>query len=126
MALAELLNFLRTKATDGRLLLWTEWWEEDVAPMFPAPQTRAAVTAEQPRLPLTYYEQAVPAPAGWDDQPCGYLLFGPPYDEMAADARGRGWLVEELPGQHLHQIVDPDGIAERLITMTQRLAPTAP
>ena len=127
VAPTELLDFLRTRAIDGRLPPWTEWWdEEDVAPMFPDPQTRAEVTAEQPRLPLTYYEQAVPVPAGWDDRPCGYLLFGPPYDEMAADARGRGWLVKELPGQHLHQIVDPDGVAERLITMTRRLVATSP
>jgi len=120
---ADLLDFLRGKVTNGRLPPWTEWWDEqDVAPLFPDPQTRAAVTAEQPRLPLAYYEQAVPVPVGWDSQPCGYLLFGPPYDEVAADARSRGWLVEELPGQHLHQIVDPDSVADRLITMAERLA----
>lgn len=123
----ELLDVLRSKATGGRLPPWTQWWdEEDVAPMFPDAQTRAAVTAEQPRLPLAYYEQVVPVPAGWDDRPCGYLLFGPAYDEVAADARGRGWLVEELPGHHLHQLVDPAGVAERLITMVQRLAATSP
>jgi hypothetical protein len=125
VAPAELLDFLRSKATNGRLPPWTEWWdEEDVAPMFPDPQTRAAVTAEQPRLPLAYYEQMVPVPVGWDNRPCGYLLFGPPYDEMAADARRRGWLVDELPGQHLHQVVDPVGVADRLIAMAQRLAVT--
>jgi alpha/beta hydrolase family protein len=118
----ELLDFLRGKVIQGRLPPWTKWWDEqDVAPMFPDPHLRAAVTAEEPRLPLAYYEQSVPVPAGWDDRPCGYLLFGPPYDEMAADARRRGWLVEELPGQHLHQIVDPDGTASKLIAMAQRL-----
>ncbi|HEY3086743.1 MAG TPA: hypothetical protein VGJ59_01595 [Jatrophihabitantaceae bacterium] len=122
---AELLDILRGKVTNGRLPPWTEWWDEqDVAPMFPDPQTRAAATAEQPRLPLAYYEQAVPVPIGWDTGPCGYLFFGPPYDEVAADARRRGWLVEELPGQHLHQIVDPDSVGDRLITMAQRLAAT--
>lgn len=124
---AELLHGLRAKVTDGRLPPWTEWWDEgDVAPMFPDPEIRAAVTAEQPWLPLAYYEQLVPVPAGWDDQPCGYLVFGPPYDRLAADARGRGWLIDELPGQHLHQIVDPDGVADRLILMAQRLEGPAP
>ena len=49
----ELLNFLRGKASDGRLPPWTEWWDdEDVAPLFPDAATRAAVTAEEPRLPV--------------------------------------------------------------------------
>jgi hypothetical protein len=50
----ELLDFLRGKVTDGRLLPWTEWWEEDVPPLFPDAATRAAVTAEEPRLPFAY------------------------------------------------------------------------
>jgi hypothetical protein len=116
-------GFLRRKVTDGRLPPWTEWWDEDISVLFPVAATRAAVAAEQPRLPLAYYEQSLPVPAGWDDEvSCGYLLFIPPYDEVAADARSRGWLVEELTGQHLHQLVDPDAAADRLITMADSLA----
>jgi len=37
-------------------------------------------------------------------------------------ARSRGWLVEELPGHHLHQLVDPEATADRLITMADSLA----
>jgi hypothetical protein len=88
--------------------------------MFPDAATRAAVTAEQPRLPLAYYEQAIPVPAGWD-VPCGYILFGPPYDETAVEARMRGWLVEELSGQHLHQLIDPDATTDLLILMANSL-----
>jgi hypothetical protein len=107
------LAFLRDLAgPDGRLPGWTSWWDDaEIAPMFPDAATRRAVEAEQPRLPLAYYEQPVPAPAGWDDRPCGYLLFGPPYDEVAADARGRGWPVEHVAGRHLHQLVDPGAVA---------------
>ncbi|MGC1211908.1 MAG: hypothetical protein WA890_11670, partial [Micromonospora sp.] len=84
----ELLDFLRPKATGGRLPQWTAWWDEsDVAPMFPDPQTRRVVSAEQPRLPLSYYEEKVPVPDGWDNAACGYLLFGPPYEQAAQDAR---------------------------------------
>jgi hypothetical protein len=123
VASAEMLDFLRGKvADDGRLPRWTDWWDEqDVAELFPDAATQAAVIADQPRLPLTYYEQRVPVPAGWDKTPCGYLLFGPPYDAVAAQARDRGWLVEELPGGHLHQVVDPDATAGRLISMADRL-----
>jgi pimeloyl-ACP methyl ester carboxylesterase len=119
---AEFLDVLRGMAINGRLPPWTDWWDdEDVAPMFPDRPTRAAVSAEQPRLPLAYYEQKVPAPAGWDAVPCGYLLFGPPYDVIAADARNRGLLVDELPGLHLHQLVEPQTVADRLVAMTERL-----
>lgn len=122
----ELLQLLRTKAIEGWLPPWTDWWDEaDVAPMFPDQRTRAAVSAEQPRLPLAYYEQSVPTPSGWEDRPCGYLLFGPPYDDLAAEAGARGWLVEQIPGQHLHQIVDPTAVAERLIAFAQRFATAA-
>ena len=119
-ATPERLEFLRARVTAGRLPPWTEWWAEDeVARLFPDPETRAAVSAEQPRLPLSYYEQRIPAPAGWDDPPCGYVLFGPPYDVMAREARERGWAVEEIPGGHLHQLVDPATVAARLVAMTR-------
>jgi len=114
------LDFLRGKAVDGRLPPWTSWFDEaDVAPMLPDREVREIVEAEQPRLPLSYYEQQVPVPAGWDGQPCGYLLFGPPYEEVANEAAARGWAVERIPGQHLHQVVDPDGVAERIAAMAR-------
>lgn len=122
VAPAELLDFLRPKALDGRLSPWTEWWDgTDVAPMFPDAVTQAAVTAEQPRLPLSFYEQSIPVPAGWDDRPCAYLQFGAPYDETAADARERGWLVDKLPARHLHQIVDPVAVCDRLLALEAEL-----
>lgn len=107
----------------GRLPPWTEWWNErDVTELVLDPQTREAISVVQPRLPLGYYEQRSPTPTGWTDGvACGYLAFGPPYDEQAADAVNRGWLVEREPGSHLHQVGDPDSVADRLITMSQRL-----
>ncbi|MCK7622377.1 alpha/beta hydrolase [Streptomyces sp. RS10V-4] len=114
----ELLEFLRPMAVHGRLPRWTDWWDEaDVAPMFSDPALRQRVVAEQPRLPLSYYEQRIPVPDAWEDHPCSYLLFGPPYEEAAAEARDRGWRVGHLPGAHLHQIVDPDGTARHLVEL---------
>lgn len=120
VATAEFLEFLRPKVTKGRLPQWTEWWDEsDVAPMFPDAQTRSAVSAEQPRLPLSYYEESVPTPAGWDNRRCGYLLFGAPYEPIADDARRRGWTVDHVPGEHLHQLVDPGAVTDRIVAMTR-------
>jgi hypothetical protein len=117
----ERLNYLRTQVTEGRLPRWTTWWDEDdVALLFPDPQTRSMVSAEQPRLPLSYYEQQIPVPAGWDNRPCGYVLFGPPYDRMAQQARERGWDVDHVSGGHLHQLVDPDAVTARILAMIDR------
>jgi hypothetical protein len=120
VATPELLEFLRPKVVDGRLPQWTAWWDDaDIAPMFPDAEVRRVVSAEQPRLPLSYYEELVPVPLGWDSLPCGYLLFGPPYDAMARDAAQRGWAVKENAGLHLHQLVDPDAVTRSIIAMSE-------
>jgi hypothetical protein len=75
---------------------------------------------------IAHDEASVPVPAGWDARPCAYLLFGPPYDEVAAEARGRGWIVEQLPGRHLHQLVDPDAVARSLLAIADQLGVTKP
>jgi hypothetical protein len=116
---------LRDRASDGLLPRWTDWWDEEaVAPLFPDQRTRQTVSEEQPRLPLSYYEASVPAPVGWDAQPCAYLLFGLPYDELADEARERGWIVQQLPGRHLHQLVDPDGVARSLLAIADQMGIT--
>jgi hypothetical protein len=119
LAADEFLTFLRGLADpDGRLPRWTDWWsEEDVAPMFPDDQVRQAVTAEQPRLPLAYYQEQVPVPAGWDQRRGGYLLFSPAYAGQADLARARGWPVRTTEGEHLHQIVDPEAVSLALIDL---------
>lgn len=118
LAEGEFLDFLKGIAEpDGWLPRWTDWWgDEDISALFPDEETRRAVSEEQPRLPLSYYEQVVPVPPGWNDHPCGYLLFGPAYERMADEARARGWPVTRIPGEHLHQIVDPAAVAEALIS----------
>lgn len=118
-ASADRLGFLRTMADEGRLPPWTTWWDEDeLARLLPDPQTRSRISAEQPRLPLSYYEQQIPVPDGWDQRPCGYLLFGPPYDAIAEQARERGWDVDQVPGGHLHQLVDPATVTGHIVAMT--------
>ncbi|SDJ16061.1 alpha/beta hydrolase [Nonomuraea jiangxiensis] len=105
---------------DGVLPRWTDWWdEEEVVALLPDPAVRVRVAAEQPRLPLDYYTQPVPVPAGWDDIRCSYLWYGPPYDKFAEEAAGRGWPVTRLPGRHLHQVVDPEGVADALLKLSR-------
>jgi hypothetical protein len=114
-------DFLRPMVRDDGLLPpWTQWWgEADLAPLFPDEATRTAVSAEAPRLPVGYFEEPIPAPPGWDTKPCGYLRFSEAYGAEAEEAARRGWTVEHLPGLHLHQLVDPDAVADRIVAMTR-------
>jgi len=53
-------------ANEGRLPPWTTWWgKEEIARLLPDPRTRSRISIEQPRLPLSYYEQQIPVPDGW-------------------------------------------------------------
>jgi hypothetical protein len=45
-------------------------------------------------------------------------LFRPHADA----ARARGWLVDELPGEHLHLAVDPPAVAAKLVALAERAA----
>ena len=113
------LDFLTTKAdADGLLPLWTDWWDEDVSALFPDAPTQARVVAEQRRLPLSYFGQSVPVPAGWDERPGAYLAFGDTYADERADAAGRGWPVTTMAGEHLHQLVDPAGTARHILELS--------
>jgi hypothetical protein len=103
---------------DGLLPPWTRWWPaEDVDALFPDAQTRAAVEREQRRLPLGYFEADVPTPPGWERLPAAYLAFGDTYADERAEARGRGWPVETLPGEHLHLLVDPVAVTDALVRL---------
>jgi hypothetical protein len=116
------LPFLHDLAgPEGVLPRWTDWWdEEDVVAMLPDPAVRIRVAAEQPRLPLDYYTQPIPVPAGWDTVRCSFLWYGPPYDAVAEEAARRGWPVTRVPGMHLHQIVDPEGVTDALLKLSRK------
>jgi hypothetical protein len=116
MVPADFLPFLRGLAgPDGRLPRWTDWWDEaDTASMYPDACTRAEMTEQEPRLPLDYYLEQVPAPAGWADRRCGYLRFSTGYESEAELARQRGWPVRTVSGEHLHQVMDPEAVGREI------------
>lgn len=119
----EFLDFLAGLAGDaGVLPPWTQWWPpEDIASAFPDPGTRAAVEAEQRRLPLNYFTGTVPVPPGWDDRPAGYLAFGETYADDRERAAGRGWPVRTMTGGHLHQLVEPRQVATVMVELLDRM-----
>lgn len=124
LAPPEFIGQLRALATDGVLPPWASWFGEDaMRELVPDPSLRAALEEEMPRLPLSYFEASVPLPGGWDARPCAYLLFtGKPYGQSAADARGRGWPVAEIPGvQHMAMATDPSIVTDALLDLERAL-----
>ena len=116
---AGFLPFLRELAIDGMVPPWPDWWpDEDLSPLFPDAETERAVTGEAPALPLAFYTEPLPpVPASWPACRCAFLQFSPGYQEPAAAARRRGWPVRELPGDHLHMLIDPEAVAAALIDL---------
>lgn len=123
LAPPEFLDFLRGQAdADGLLPVWTDWWEEaNVAALFPDDETRRRIEREQARLPLTYFEDQLPVPEGWDDQPAAYLAFGNTYGPERDEAERRQWPVTTLPGGHLHLLNNPAQVVTTLIVLLDRL-----
>ncbi len=110
---------------DGILPRWTDWWTpEDVAELLPDPTVRASIVAEQPRLPLAYYQQMLPVPASWAAVPAAYLQFNAGYADEAKRAEEAGWPVEYLPGEHLHQVVAPAAVTDSILSLVDRLSQT--
>ncbi len=109
---------VRALAVDGVLPPWTSWWGEDaLRELVPDPSDRAALVAEAPQLPETFFDVDVPAPDGWEPAVCGYLQLSPAYDDVAQAARERGWRMASLPGQHLDLLSDPDPVARAVLAL---------
>jgi pimeloyl-ACP methyl ester carboxylesterase len=113
------LAHLRTLAVDGTLPPWSTWWgDEAMRELVPDEAARATLEREIPSLPLSYFEQSVPSPAGWDRVPCAYVLLSETYRDGAGDAHARGWRVEEIAGaRHLHLVVAPATVTNVLIQL---------
>ncbi len=109
------LDELRAMAVDGVLPRWSEWWpDETTAGLFPDLVTRQLVAAEEPRLPVSFYEEKLSVAAGWAQRPCGYLRLSEGYEAEAAAAGELGWPIRRLSGEHLHMMVDAEGVAQAL------------
>lgn len=127
LAPPEFLDILRAKADDDGLLPpWTSWWDEaDMAALFPNAESRAGVEQEQQRLPLSYFTEAVAVPQGWDKRPGAYVAFSDTYAADRDAAARRGWPVRTLSAGHLHQLCDPDQVADTLLALLGQIVPDA-
>lgn len=98
---------------DGCLLRWLDWWPPGVVEeLLPDPAERAAVLADMPVLPRSFYDEAVPVPDGWAEQRCGYLRLSEGYVDEHGEAGRRDWYRAEFDGDHLAIRSDPATVAD--------------
>lgn len=117
------LDFLARRAEEGRLPRWSRWWdEEDIRAIVPDPDLLRRLDDEMPRLPLSYFEDAVPVPPGWPNAPCAFLRLSEGYEPEAVEAESRGWPTARLSGEHLHMVVAPEEVAGSLLDLLERIA----
>jgi hypothetical protein len=110
---AGMYDFLEERVDEhGVLLPWTQWWNDtDLDGLFPSRAVRDRVEAGQPRVPLSYFRESLPAAQGWDDTPNAYLAFGDTYADERRRAERRHWPVRTMPGKHLHMLIEPNEVA---------------
>jgi hypothetical protein len=120
---AGFLPYLRQIASAGVVPPWSQWFPEaEPAELYPSAAAQAAVVADARPLPLSFFEETLPAvPAGQSFSAAGYLLFSEGYQQEAARARERGWPVTELPGTHLHPLAAPADVAAAITSLADLL-----
>lgn len=100
---------------DGTLPPWSRWWGEDaMQTLVPDASLRAALEADMERLPLAYFDEVVPVPAGWDARRVAYVQLSAVCEPDANDARERGWPVERIDGTHLDLATRPDVVCDAI------------
>ena len=111
---ADFVRFLDGLEIDGELPPWSAWWGTDtLRELIPDAALLAAVEAELPRLPVSYFDASVEVAAGWDERlPPAYVRLSAAYDEDAARARERGFPVGVFEGAHLDTVSRPGEVAE--------------
>ncbi len=115
----ELARSLRAMEKDGWLPRWSDWFGEGaIAEILPDETVRRPFLDELERVPVAYLEEPPPVFPVWPDAPCAYLQLSRAYDQEAQAARASGWQVENLETGHLHMLVDPQGVAEKILALT--------
>jgi hypothetical protein len=101
----------------GMLPPWTRWWPTETMLEVVPEHLFDAIDAACPRLPVSYFDTEVQAPAGWADSRHGYLAFGETYAEEIVFARGHDWLVVTFEGGHLAFLHEPGPVADVVLRM---------
>lgn len=99
------------------------WTDDDLRDEVPDASVRAALVASLRPRRADFFTEPLPFPGDWPDAPCGFLQLSSSYAGPARVARSRGWPVvaAELPGGHFATCTDPDGVADAMGDLLNRM-----
>lgn len=99
------------------------WAEEDLREIIPDEAIRERFVSELRPLPLAVYEEPVPVFKAWPDAPCAYLSFArtEAYEQPVRRAKELGWAYTEMEGHHFHMLVDPNGVADSILSLVRQI-----
>lgn len=121
LAPEDFLEDIRALAQHGTLPRWSDWFgPHAMEELVPDAVRRAAVVADLPHLPLSYFDRRVSMPEGWANADGAYVLLSDTYRDDAARAVSFGWPVRELPGAHLDIVTRADDVSNVLLDLAQR------
>lgn len=98
------------------------WSDEDLVEELPDARLRQQMLAEVQPRPLSFFEEVMPAVAGWPDAPAGYLLFTQGYQHFLEQAQRAGWPTRAFHAGHFHMLVDPAAVAMALIELLEEMS----
>jgi hypothetical protein len=114
----DFLAFLDRIAVGGRLPPWSEWFGPDaMARLVPDATMRDQIERELPRLPLAYFREQAPVAAAWNRRRAAYLRLSEGYEPQASTAAHSGWPVDRLAAGHLHAVVAPIDVTDRILRL---------
>jgi hypothetical protein len=114
--------FLEARSEQGVLDPWSAWWDDEVlARTLQVPALRAAIESEEPRVPLSFYDEAIPVPTSWSERPCGYVRLSAAYDSELSHAQVLGWPTAGVDGSHLEMLTHPEAVVAAIRTVMDQL-----
>lgn len=123
----QLLDFIDGHAVDGRLEKWLDWWPTEVVDqLVPSPRDQAELRDDMPQLSRSFYDDAVPVPAGWATRCCAYLKLSAAYEDEYEMAAGFGWPRSEIDGTHLSIFTAPDAVLTAIEDLASRAGDRSP
>lgn len=118
----ELLELLESKAVDGVLAPWLDWYPTDVVDeLIPDPTDQDALRSDMPRLQKAFFDDAIPVRPGWTGWPCAYVKLSDAYDAEYAGVAKAGWPRATIAGTHLSIFTDPAAVLDAVENLTAQL-----